>query len=107
MNDEAMRKYPMTILVIVHELPLVDVPFRGKFPGYHPLGTLLLVLAPPLAPGLPLHERDVPLHVVLLMTWLRTFLGLSPDLEEGTERQKHRDVVLEPLPEGFATCSIA
>jgi hypothetical protein len=38
---------------------------------------------------------------------LRAFLGLSPDLEEGPKRQKHGDVVLEPLPEGITTCSMA
>jgi hypothetical protein len=41
------------------------------------------------------------------MTWLRTFLGLSPDWEEGTKRQKHGDVILEALPQGFVPSSLA
>jgi cytochrome bd-type quinol oxidase subunit 1 len=33
----------------------------------------------------------------LLTTWVRTFLGLSPDLEEETkQRQKQGDVIVEP-----------
>jgi hypothetical protein len=34
-----------------------------------------------------------------LMTTIRTRLGLSPDIEEGTKRQKHGDVLFHPLPE--------
>jgi hypothetical protein len=38
------------------------------------------------------------LRMALMMTTLRTGLGLSPDLEEGTKRQKHGDVLIQPLP---------
>jgi hypothetical protein len=35
----------------------------------------------------------------LLMTTIRTRLGLNPDIEEGTRRQKQGDVRSHPLPE--------
>jgi hypothetical protein len=38
------------------------------------------------------------LYFGLLTARLRTFLGLGPDLEAGTERQKHGGVVLGSLP---------
>jgi hypothetical protein len=37
------------------------------------------------------------LRLARLMTSPRTLLGLSPDLDEGIERQKHADVLFQPL----------
>jgi hypothetical protein len=98
MNDEAMRKYLVTMLVIIHELPLVDVPVRANVLGTIPLERFFSCWRR--ISHLDYHFTSMMsrLHFVLLMTWLRTFLGLSPDLEEGTIRPKHGDVVLEPLP---------
>jgi hypothetical protein len=47
------------------------------------------------------------LHFGLLTTWLRTLLGLTPDLEAGTKRQKHGDFVLELLRADFAPIPMA
>jgi hypothetical protein len=49
-------------------------------------------------------NRMSHLHFALLMTRLGTFLGPSPGSEEGTKPQRHGDVILEPLPEGFVQC---
>jgi hypothetical protein len=52
-------------------------------------------------------SNDHYLHVMNMLrltpaiTAICTRLGLSPDLEEGTKRQKHGDVLFEPLPEGI------
>jgi hypothetical protein len=63
-------------------------------------------------------SNDHYLHVMsmfrltLAITAIRTRLGLGPDLEEGTKRQKHGDVLFEPLPrairgyEGIPMCRV-
>jgi hypothetical protein len=47
------------------------------------------------------------LHFRVLATWLRTFHGLSPDLEEGSKRQEHGEVVLESLPADYPPIPVA
>jgi hypothetical protein len=60
-------------------------------------------------------EHDHYLHVmnafrlILAITVIRTRLGPSPDLEEGSTQQKHGAVLFEPLPrgyEGIPMCSV-
>jgi hypothetical protein len=46
-----------------------------------------------------LHVMNM-LGLTLAITAIRTRLGLGPDLEDGSKRQKHGDVLFEPLPRG-------
>jgi hypothetical protein len=52
-------------------------------------------------------SNDHYLHVMtmyrltLAITAIRTRLGLGSDSEEGTKRQKHGEVLFEPLPRGY------
>ena len=101
MSDEVSKKFLVTLFSILSGLGEVTEAIRANV-----FGTLSLerffscVRRVCHNNGHFLHMMEM-LRLALLMTTIRTRLGLSPDIEEGTKRQKHGDVLFQPLPTGY------
>jgi hypothetical protein len=117
MNDDAVQKYLVTmhvlllilILILIHFQELAAVGFRIRANACSAIPFELFFSCSPRISHMDYisHFGDMHrLHFGLLMTWLRTFLRLSPGLEAGTKRQKHADVVVDSLPADHSPSAI-
>jgi hypothetical protein len=75
MNDESMGRYLVTMLVLIHAIPLVDMPILANVLGSIPLDFFFSCWRR--LSHLDYHFANMMsrLHLALLTTWLRTFLG--------------------------------
>jgi hypothetical protein len=98
MNEETCKKYLITLFAILCGLGAVTAPIRANVFGTLPLERFFSCVRRVCRNNDHFQYMMDMLRTALMMTTLRTGLGLSPDLEEGTKRQKHGDVLIKPLP---------
>ena len=101
MSEEMCKKYLVTVFAIICGLGEIKYPTRANVFGTLTLERFFSSVRRVCHNNSHFLHMWEMLRLALLMTTIRTRLGLSPDLEEGTRRQKHGDVLFMPLPGEF------
>ena len=102
MNEETCKKVLVTLFAVICGLAEVHEPIRANFFGTLTLERFFSCLRRVCHNNSHFLHMMEMLRIALMMSTIRSRLGLSPDLEEGTKRQKHGDVLFQPLPPGGA-----
>jgi hypothetical protein len=96
-NDETWKKLMVTLFAVLCGLGEVVQPIRANVFGTLNEERFLSCIRRVCKSN----DHYVHVRLTLEITAIRTRLGLTPDLEEGTKRQKHGEVLFEPLPRGY------